>query len=232
MRRRYPNNIEFSLKKDALWILVKPLKVISQNSASSRGSNSIITGDIKISGDEPSELVFLAPMSYSENTIHTWENYDSLGSRLLGKGKALSVHGGDIKGFLSGIKNGTIGGNTVTKKLDTPIAFTNSNRREYIFVFQLIDEGNPEKDVFEPVRLLQKWSCAEMGKTIIDFKRPYIFTLKTLNSKMIYVKHAALESVQPTYYGPYRNGYPSKCELSVTFKDLEPLYRKSWIYGR
>lgn len=228
MRKTYPANIPFGLKEDALWILVKPLKVTYQNSANSRSGN---ISAIEIS-DEINELVFLAPMTFSEDTVHTWENYDSMGTRILGKGKSISKSINEVTGGIEGAVNGRIGSNVVTKKLDTPIAFSDSNRRFYTFVFQLIDEGNPEENVFEPVRLLQKWSSAEMGNNLIDFQMPYVFTLKSLNqSKMIYVKYAALESVQPTYLGPYRKGYPTKCELSVTFKDIEPLYRRSWNYG-
>jgi hypothetical protein len=36
-----------------------------------------------------------------------------------------------------------------------------------------------------------------------------------------------ITAIQPTYRGPYRDGYPSICELTLSFKDLDPLYHES-----
>jgi hypothetical protein len=119
----------------------------------------------------------------------------------------------------------------VTKKLDTPVTFKDSNRRTLDITVELADQGNTCNDVFKPVRMLEKYSCAKKGSGV-DFELPYIFTVRTKTSEgynsLIYMNNAALISVQPTWYGPYRNGYPSKCELLLSFRDMEPLYRNSF----
>ena len=41
--------------------------------------------------------------------------------------------------------------------------------------------------------------------------------------------YTALTAVQPTYMAPYdENGIPMRCELTLTFKELPPVYSDSF----
>jgi hypothetical protein len=44
-------------------------------------------------------------------------------------------------------------------------------------------------------------------------------------NRIISLRAAALQSVQPTYQLPYIDGYPSKCDLTLNFIDVNPLNR-------
>jgi len=222
MSNSWPMNKKYFSQegKDTLYLQLQPYKIESQDSANAgvSGINKSIIGN---------PLLFLMPSSYTTTINHEWENVDSIGTRLVQKGASMMKSGKEIKNTGSSILSGSGLGGVVTQKYDAPITFKDSNRRTLNITVQLADQGDAENDVFYPVRLLEKWSCAEKGGRV-DFQMPYIFEVKTLKSDLIYMKNAALVSVQPTYFGPYRNGYPSKCELTLDFRDVQPLYRSSF----
>ena len=116
-------------------------------------------------------------------------------------------------------------------KVDTPLVYANSKRRDWNFTFTLIAEDNPKTDIIDPVQDLMKYSAPEaLGKNKskgIDINLPYIFNLSTQPHDYIRSNYTALESVQPTWKGPYVKGYPSMVELQLTFKDLSPLFRST-----
>lgn len=222
----YPHSNPFNFESpDVLLVKFTPYIVLNQ-SASNTTAQGIKKDRI---GDE---MIFLVPSSYQEDVVHQWENYESLGTAAVAKGATIVRQGSDLgtatvdEILRSG--GGTAGvGSVVTKKFDTPMAFKDSNRRTLNLTFALADQGDTYKDVFEPVRKLQLYSCAEKANGFIDFDMPYIFTIES-NSDMIYIENAALQSVQPTWFGPYRGGYPTKCELTVNIQDIQPLYRSSF----
>lgn len=211
---------EYDKSPDILRFSITPYKIVTQSS-----TDALTKGIVKEKVDEP--MIFLAPMTFQENTIHEWANYDSLGTRFAQKFNQLETLTADVATSVKNLGSGN-SGHVITKKLDTPMTFSDSNRRVLVITFQLVDQGDTEIDVFTPVRLLQQYSCAEKKNSTFDFDLPYIFTVETINSNLVYIENAALGSVQPTWIGPYRNGYPSKCELTLDFKDIEPLYRRTF----
>jgi len=225
---RYPiSNVPFGLDgKDTLRIVLQPRKVESQN-------GMIANKDSIIAPITGTPMEFVAPYNFQEDIQHSWENYDSMATNLAQKFTGASKKLGSAENLAKSVKNNdkslmsTAGGSVVTKKLDTPLTFKDSNRRQLTFLFMLADQGDPENDVFVPVRTLQQMSCAE-NKKLLDFEFPNIFEVYSKPSDLIYIEYAALTSVQPSWYGPYRNGWPTKCELTVTFKDLLPLYQQSF----
>ena len=219
----YPrNNNPYGFSQDTLRIVIQPLTIQTQN--------SIIASEqsIVVSADKEEPLSFIAPSTFQEDIVHDWSPYDSIGTKIAQKGTD-TIKSADAfthtKDTL--LSNKGIGGSVVTKKLDTPLAYNDSNRRQFTFTFILMDQGNTKLDVWQPVRDLQKWSCAEK-KNLVDYDLPKIFTVKSDPTGLLYIKYAALTSVQPTWYGPYREGFPSKCELSLSFRDLLPLYRSTF----
>lgn len=72
-----------------------------------------------------------------------------------------------------------------------------------------------------------------VGNDNLKIEWPNIFRLQTVDgdgkpNDMIYFDYAAIRSVQPQFKGPYRNGYPSQCDINITFVDLEPPFKSSF----
>ncbi len=227
-----------------LWIHIRPIKLESQHTAGSGGS-------ISLGSESCPTFIFLAPDSISENISHSWENYESVQSRLAEKVRSIAKMSGEMSALANSakIENLTktfkslksskgvtdimrttlnaVEGTSVPKiKVDTPLVYTNSKRRDWSFTFNLISEGDPKRDIIDPVQDLMKYSSPETLSSI-DINLPYIFNLSTQPHDYIRSTHTALESVQPIWKGPYIDGYPSMVELQLTFKDLSPLFRNT-----
>ena len=235
-------SVEF---KNALWFCIKPRKLENQNTAGRGGSISL--------GSEPSPTFkFLAPSSLMETISHTWEPYESVQSRLAEKVRSIGKLAGESKALIGAftmenltntfkslksakgvtdamrsIHNSVPGMNIPKMKVDTPLVYSNSERRKWSFLFNIISEGNPKRDVVDVVHDLMKYSSPEMTGSSIDINLPYIFSISTQPNGIIISSYTALDSVQPTWKGPYINGYPSLCELTLSFTDLSPLFRRT-----
>lgn len=118
-------------------------------------------------------------------------------------------------------------------RVDSSLIYKDSDRRRYTFSFELgaYDSKLNEKTIFEAVRELQKLSCPQMDGGMIKIKFPAVFTITTLPVPFIKINYAALTSVQPTWSQPYKNGYPTRVSLQLTFQDILPLYQKSFEQG-
>ncbi len=201
---------------------------------------------------------FLAPVEIHENIVHEYQPYESVVTRMLQKGvdayriasdfatvgeptyeqgkkllsKALerNISAADVKNSLSTIVASMAADTIPRNKLDTPLIFQDSTRRQYTMTFFLIDEGNTFKDVVYPVKQLEWYSAAAYGgdgKEHIGYESPYIFEVNTVpGTKLVHMRNAALTAIQPIYRSPYRQGYPSICELNLTFTEIEPLYKR------
>jgi len=205
---------------DTLYVDIQPYKITQQSTSTASAAG--------ISKSKEGECItLLMPSTYSTTITHEWDNVDQLGTRFVQKYHKIEMLSKDLINTGSSVMGGSGTGGVITAKLDTPITFKDSNRRTLDLTFELADQGDTKKDVFDPVRKLEKYSCASKSSSTM-FELPYIFKVNTINSELIRLENAALISVQPTYYGPYRMGYPSKCELILSFRDMEPLYRSSF----
>ena len=138
----------------------------------------------------------------------------------------------------------------VKTKVDTPLVYENSQRMEWTMTFNLISAKNGYIDIIAPIRQLQMKSSPTKlkshGLTGTDIELPHIFSIRTESPQnqyqgdkgydsmrgMIDIDHTALTSIQPTYMAPYdKNGQPTRCELTLTFKQLPPLYSDSFPIG-
>ena len=45
------------------------------------------------------------------------------------------------------------------------------------------------------------------------------------------MEYAAITSIQPTWKEPYRFGIPIVCELTISFTDMSPLFKKTLETG-
>ena len=160
-----------------------------------------------------------------------------------------AVSGGDWENIASRIASGLISGiqagsQVYNFRLDTPLVYTGSERRSLELTFNLVEEGNGGMDIIEPVKVLQELSCAKQKTTVsgvidevdtgnsfesmVGIEIPYIWNVMTFPVTWIDMRYAALRTVQPTFRGPFIDGYPSSCELLLSFQALEPLYAKQY----
>lgn len=237
---------------DAVWFSMKPLKIKSQTKGA-RNENAI---KIDTASSKLPVFKFLAPVEFQENIVHEYSPYESIVTRLLQKGidatKFISeantviqpaqtkidrlvqraqkgeISTADVKNALTGIIGGMTASPVPRTKLDTPLVYQDSTRREITVEFHLVDEGNTYKDVVWPVKQLIKYSTPSYGnEELIGFDPPHIFDVSTIpGNKLIRMKYAALVGVQPIYRSPYRDGYPTLCNLTLTFREIEPLYQR------
>lgn len=120
-------------------------------------------------------------------------------------------------------------GNTEVPKtrIDLPLVYTNSSRREYQITTQLVSTTNAYRNVLEPVKALERLSSPKKVGNSTEIDWPHIFTIYTYPKRsIINIKYAALTSVTPTFIGPYINGIPVKCDLTLSFTDISPLFAR------
>lgn len=214
-----------------LWfdITAYPIESISQYSRESGISK----------GSETHKFKFLAPNQIEEQIQHEWSPYDTMSSQIAESiagiagtasniGQALGAAGGlslsSIQSFAASIGAAGSGFNVPSYKVDSPLVYKDSSRRQYTFTFFLIAGFEDyTTDIVTPVRMLEALSCAD-ASGYISIKWPYIFDIKSSVGNLIYLEDMALTSVQPTFYGPYIKGYPTKCDLTCQFVEVAPLY--------
>jgi len=237
--------------KDAMWVHMTPKHIMSQTTAN-RG------GTIRYDSVGPT-FKFLAPENIAETITHSWEAYDSMQSRLMEKVKAGVKLSEDVRALkalgkgagstgkkvLKDLASGKDVGNTAMNtlsglplatripnaKVDTPLVYTTSGRREWNLTFFLASSSDPKKEIVEPIKELMKYSSPGLKKGSIFIDFPWVFQISTQPGELILAKAAALESVQPTWKTPYINGLPTNVELTLTFKDLSPLFRQTIEIG-
>lgn len=228
---------------DACWVVMKPKKVEAMTALARQDYGGVAL-------DAGAEVFkFLAPNDIQENIGHTWEEYESVTSRLANKvagaSKLIQEAKSQASTISQGVKSavaakkdymgvmmrevaqGMAGTPVPNRKIDAGMTYTTSERRRLSLAFTLIDEGNPNFDIVDPINRLKRYSCADKT-SLIHFSLPYVWEVYTEPQKFIHIKSAALVAVQPTFKGPFRNGLPSICEVQLDFLDLAPLYRATF----
>ena len=240
-----PYNIPQGRFIDGMWFRIRPRKLEYQTTAGRGGS-------MKINKEVLPTFMFLAPDTVLETANHSWNAYESVQSRLAGKIRSVAKLGEEVNALknsfnLSNVSDvaksltsgsgekvlktiyNAIPGSTVANKIkiDTPLVYETSERREWVLLFNIIAEKNPKTDVVDVVQDIMKYSSPEVLQGDVDIDLPYVFNISTFPNSYINAPYTALTSVQPTWKGPYSNGYPTACEVTLTFKDLSPLFRKT-----
>ena len=132
--------------------------------------------------------------------------------------------------IVNNMVNAVAGVRVPKTRVDSPLVYSNSARREWNFIFNLVAvNGNPGDEVVKPIKELMKYSSPQMqgGQVNIGIKLPFIFRIHTSPGGLIHSENAALTAVQPTWKEPYMDGLPMQAELTLVFKDLSPLYRST-----
>ena len=222
---------------DTVWFIIKVYKMDSQ-SASPRSNHYIKRNYINKS------YKILAPADFQENITHKWEDYENIATRLgdlyrkagkstdqfMGVAKALGQNG--TSGITNILSNTSLE-SEARRKIDAPLIYNDSDRREYTLMFQFADQGDTWRDVMQVITELKEYSSPSIinendDASAVNINFPYIFSVRTEPVPFININHAVITALQPQYYSPFRNGYPTKCDLSITFRDMEPTYRQSW----
>jgi len=215
--------------KNALWVIIEAYEVDYQSTVNRGGEFHSAKGPEDV-------FEFLAPVSLQEIVSHNWEAYDTMTSRASQFVKSVE------KGVSSGRSTWRAWSDLVTghnpvegagsvaipkSRIDTPLVYTDSRRREYPLTFNLVAWSDPHREVLEPIKRLQILSSPEIDGIASGIKLPYIFKIRTTPSNIIKVNQSALQSVQPTYFDPYIDGAPIRAELQLNFIDLTPVYRST-----
>ena len=230
--------------KEALWITMSPKQLKGMNTAGRGGTLRI--------GKTGTIFKFLAPETIIEAHNHDWQEYESIQSKLLqkivtyrvGGGQALQVLRGmkrelfkllnagkmpsarDIQGFLT--ESSAVG---VPKfKIDTPLVYKNSQRRNWQLTFILADSVGGAK-IISAVKQLQKYAAPRSDQSILSIEFPWVFELQTIPEGLIQANFAALTSIQPSWMAPYIKGRPTRCELTLSFVDMSPLFEQTIEVG-
>ena len=166
---------------------------------------------------------FFAPNEIQENITHSWEEHDSMAGRIAQIVTDMAEGG---KGVVELLKGGTTGNKKY--KLDAPLVWKNSPRREYTLPITLLNPDKPHL-ITGVVQDFKKMSSAKAGPhnlSAVEF--PYIFRVRLHPGAMVYIESAALTGIQTTYHHPYIGGYPIKIDMTLTFLDLSPLFEHSF----
>ena len=170
------------------------------------------------------------------DALATWEAFKSTGKAGIS----------DPVNQLAKLADASIKGEEVVPwRVDTPLVYKNTERRTFELVFNLVSlEGNNYKDIVEPVRLLQMISSPrKMDGNQLSYNprvaSPYIFEIMTTpyqgSSKNSYsfltIPYAVLKNINPVFKGPWMDGEPSRCELRLSFQELEPVYDTTFKYS-
>lgn len=243
-------------KNGSVWIQMKPRKIVDQFS---KGAGDIATVELP---ETFVFLAPLALNENVVHHWEAYESVASRIAQKIRTGVKLGAEGAALTGLFgkeadlsSGFKDvfannggnvgasiekfasrayGAVQGSKIPKiKVDTPLYYTNSDRRQLILDFQLFHEniGIPKEEVLvKPIQKLMKYSSPDFkGGISIEF--PYMWEVTTYPFKFIKYTTCALTAVQPTWNSPYIKGVPSSVNLQLTFQDLSPLYRNTIELG-
>ena len=212
---------------DTLRLKITASKITKQDLQPKNNSGHIETGGALYTWD------LVAPTDIQENIQHTWEEYSSFQGRtaqlISDTTKAVATAAQIFKGLGRGAGNT----NPARAKVDSPMVYVGSKRLEYNITipFMRYKRGS-FVDVFQPIHEFRRLSCASFGSSIDTVNFPAIFEIYTSPADFIYIQYAALLDVQSKYESPFVGGYPQKAECTLTFMDIQPLYRESWLSGQ
>lgn len=200
---------------------------------------------------------FIAPSEITETISHTWESYESMASKVAELAASATKLKTEFKGlpkkddFVAAINNNNTfwsednlrnwfhllqNADVAQTRVDMPLIYKDTEKRRYEFAFQLGCYNDPNVEILIPVKALETLSCPSLpgsgtdDANIAGITAPCIFSISTEpDTGLIYIANAALLTVQPTYKGPFYNGYPTSCDLHLTFQEIEPLWDTMFV---
>ena len=232
-----------------VWIEMKAIEIEYFTSfASGEGSED---GGLKIKTNSNLDYTwsFLAPEQIMETINNTWEPWETIATRLAGKLQEFRQIAITGKGAITALSEGfqslklRSAWNELTSisknpaKVDTPLVYQDTDRREFTLEFNLIaDREGKAYDMLRAVRIMEIVALPRKDDNQLGgIKLPAVFSVKSKPDNLIIdLPFAALTSIQPTYMAPYDSvGQPMRIQLTLTFKEIPPLYASSesmWNY--
>ena len=236
-----------SWENSATWVTITPMKLKHQTTGN-RGGGFAITNK-----EEPFKL--MAPLTMQENISHSWEEYQSVAARILSKVAGFDDLAADIRAvggiaqnmnkILDAAKSAKGVEQTIRStinaagqqaqgikiphnKVDNPLVYKTSPHRSITFSFELASQAKKQpigKDIYDIAEKFIFYSSPDLKPNDIEVDLPYIFEVQSIPAGIIYYPVCALTSVQPDYKAPYVGGYPMTLTLTLTFEDLQPIFR-------
>lgn len=230
----------------SLWLELQPRKLNQINTGGRGGTFS--------TSDEGPLYRFLAPTEgINETHNHDWQVYDSMHAKLLKMFSNLAV--GWKKAKQTGTQNwqnitryidegnlptasralndflGTTAYDKEPRKIDSPLAYENSARRQFIFTFPLLSEGL-KTNLVKVVKEIQGFAAPTTNNnSTIEIGWPHVWSIQSEPKGIIDVDLAACTSVQVDWMHPFLGGVPQRCNLTLSFTDISPLFSQTIKYG-
>ena len=231
-----------------LWVEFQPRK-LTQITTGGRGGTYRTT-------EEGPIYRFLAPIDgILEAHNHEWGVYESMQAKLLKLFSNLEVglekieHAGstlanEVRNIYRDLRAGKLptgsrmeqallkaaAFNIPKRKIDSPLAYETSARRQYLLTFPLLSEGL-KTDLISVVKDIQVYAAPKRTGNTINIEWPYVWSIQSEPKGILDVDLAAMTSVQVSWLDPYINGVPQRCDLTLGFTDISPLFGESIIYG-
>jgi hypothetical protein len=232
----------------ALWIELQPRK-LDQINTGGRGGTYRTT-------DVGTTYRFLAPVDgILEAHNHDWQVYESMQAKLLKlfsdleigiskAGQSFAVLKEEFGKSLRGLVEGKIpSGKSLTdavlksvsydvpkRKIDSPLAYETSARREFLFTFPLVSEGL-KTDLVDIVKQIQQKAAPTRSGNSINIEWPWVWSIQSNPPGVLDVDLAACTSVQVSWNEPYLSGVPQRCDLTLGFRDISPLFAETIVFG-
>jgi hypothetical protein len=222
-----PSGIQGS--DDTLWLRI---------SASKFSPNLISRGGVNTGQVDPSKIFeFLMPQSFGYGYNHTWNDFNTIAGAVREIKSEISKQSAALQQTTKNVTgNALIGeGISLGQKNDNMYIYENTERFTVQIELSFAIYDDAKRDVFDPIKTLMELSSPKVSSldamgTSIEF--PYVFdvgvyTGKGKPSELLQLKDAAMNSILPTWNGPYVRGYPSSATVQITFTDIYPVYRNS-----
>jgi len=218
-KQEFPGGFD---SNDTLHIIIRANEILKQNLEPKDINNLEKGGELAV-------WDMIAPTDIQENVSHSWEEYSAFQGRAAQLRADIMTSAGKLIQGADGITRKSGNTEPARIKVDSPMVYSGSERLEYSFTFLLMQYRHIKKDVMNPIHEFRKLSCASIeGQTIDTIQFPAVFSITTSPSTFIKVDNAALTNVQVLYNAPFKGGLPSRAELTLTFKDIRPLYTRSF----
>ena len=218
-RQEFPGGFD---SNDTLRVIIRANEILKQN-LEPKDKNNLQKGEELAMWD------LIAPTDIQENISHSWEEYHAFQGRAAQLRADIMTSVGKLVQGVDGIPRKAGNTDPAKIKVDSPMVYSGSERLEYSFTFLLMQYRRIKDDVMNPIHEFRKFSCASInGKSIDTIEFPAIFSITTSPAPFISMDNAALTNVQVLYNAPFKGGLPSRAELTLTFKDIRPLYTDSF----
>jgi hypothetical protein len=77
--------------------------------------------------------------------------------------------------------------------------------------------------------MFQKCAAPSQTSKLVGIAIPNVFKITTEPFNWLGIEYAACKNIQSTFKGPYMDGMPTSCELTLTFESLKPMFDTEFL---